>query len=182
VEELENNWRTFRRAGALFVVEQKYSQAEDCWKQALELSERGLFGRYRRLVLEDLAELYWISGKAAKAETMTLMALEFSQIDLGANHPDVALLLKNLAMLYEIQERFDKAEECFKRAIGILATIYGSKHDEIKALLPNYATVLERLGKAEEASQLRKQAGAGMSLSWSKSGTWQAFDKSLTPS
>ncbi len=173
---IENNLKTFRHAGSLFVVEEKYTQAEACWKQALELAERGLFGEYRRLLLEDLAELYWVWGRVTEAETVTLMALKYSEKDLGENHPDVAILLRNLAQLYEFQERYDKAEECFKRAIGILATLYGAKHEEVRVLLPNYATVLERLGKTESARQLREKSGIGRQLGWSKSGTWRAFN------
>ncbi len=172
---MEYHWKLFRRAGALFVVACKYQQAEACWKKALEVAQQHLTAMHVRLALEDLAALYWLCGKTKEAETAILAVLNSSERELGASHPDVAMLLKNLAMIYEMQGQYVKSAECFRRALGILATIYGSKHTEVKNLLPGYANVLAKLDKVEEANSLRQAAATSVQRTWVVSGSWLVF-------
>jgi len=50
--------------------------------------------------LNNLAGLYWATGRYAEAEPLYVRALQIAEKDLGKDHLEVARSLNNLAVLY----------------------------------------------------------------------------------
>ena len=85
--------------GLVYAAQGKYAKAEEAYKRALEIMEikEKVFGAEHPKVawtLNNLAIVYAAQGKHAEAEVLYKRALEIRQKELGANHPDVAMILK----------------------------------------------------------------------------------------
>ncbi|NJN62825.1 MAG: tetratricopeptide repeat protein, partial [Coleofasciculaceae cyanobacterium RL_1_1] len=71
-------------------------------------------------VLTSLAHLNYGQGLYFSAKPLYKSALDLSERQLGADHPDTATSLNNLATLYQSQGKYELAEPLFLRACSIL--------------------------------------------------------------
>ena len=89
---------------------------------------------------------------------MYLRALAIQKQQLGANHPDTAMLLRNLAALYEAQKMYELAELLYQRALAIREQQLGANHPDTALSLYNLAMLYYKLGLFSEAEPLYQQA------------------------
>ena len=104
--------------------------------------------------LDGLAELYYLQGRYGEAEPLYLRALQISEQQLGADHPDTASRLNNLAGLYESQGRYGEAEPLYQRSLQIYEQQLGADHPNTAQSLNNLAALYKSQGRYGEAKPL----------------------------
>ncbi|HEY9867919.1 MAG TPA: tetratricopeptide repeat protein [Candidatus Obscuribacterales bacterium] len=101
--------------------ENRYSEAEQAYQEALELKEQSLGPNHPDIprTLDKLAELYKANGKYEPAIALLKRSLNTKEKLYGPEDPTVATTLKSLADLYRLQGRYAEAEPLAKRALAI---------------------------------------------------------------
>lgn len=118
-----------------------------------------LDGRHDRLsVLHNLAVLYHLERKHAKAEPMYLQALADLRELSGPESQPVAQLLNNLAVLYAQAGRRAKAMEHFEQALAIWEHLLAPRHPYLGRALTNLAAQYCANGRLEEAGTAFRRA------------------------
>jgi tetratricopeptide (TPR) repeat protein len=160
----------------------KYAEAEQIFKQAAEITERG-FGpdapelatcleRYARLLkkMERMAEAEekWTRAGAirarydqklldeAVAESKRLLALKERQF--GPEGVEVATAAGSLGSLYQRYRQFAEAEALFKRALAIREKVSGIDHLDTAGDLWRLSLFYEEQGRYAEAEPLVNRA------------------------
>jgi tetratricopeptide (TPR) repeat protein len=110
--------------------------------------------------LSYLAELYRSQGRYAEAEPLYRRALQITEQQLGAEHPDTATSLNNLAGLYRSQGRYAEAEPLYRRALQIREQQLGAEHPAIATGLNNLGLLYYYQGRYGEAESLLLRARA----------------------
>lgn len=103
---------------SLYSLQNRYSEAEDCYKQSLDLWKL-LVGEKHYTVaalMNNLAKLYESQGRYNEAEPLYRNALELFKELLGSEHKDVAQVMASLTELLLHQKRY-------KEAKSLLATL-----------------------------------------------------------
>ncbi|MEH2302417.1 MAG: tetratricopeptide repeat protein [Nostoc sp.] len=108
--------------------------------------------------LNNLAELYFSTGRYDEAEPLFQQALELRKRLLKDNHPDVATSLNNLALLYRSTERYREAEPMFQQALELRKRLLGENHPHVANSLNNLALLYDSTGRYSEAEPLFQQA------------------------
>jgi tetratricopeptide (TPR) repeat protein len=108
--------------------------------------------------LSYLAELYRSQGRYAEAEPLYRRALQITEQQLGAEHPDTATSLNNLAGLYRSQGRYAEAEPLYRRALQITEQQLGAEHPDTATSLNNLAGLYRSQGRYAEAEPLYRRA------------------------
>lgn len=108
--------------------------------------------------LKHLIDQQWSEAEAACRE-----ALQLAEPQLGAAHPDIALLLEQLGTALEGQERLDEAEACARRAVTILdslaSQVDGPEFDRLLIRsLHLLGNILVEQGQLEEAEAVLQRA------------------------
>lgn len=107
--------------------------------------------RDRLAVFHNLAVLYHLERKHAKAEAMYLQALADLRELSGPESQPVAQLLNNLAFLYAQTGRRAKAVEHFEQALAIWEYLLAPRHPYLGRALTNLAAQYCANGRLEEA-------------------------------
>jgi CHAT domain-containing protein/Tfp pilus assembly protein PilF len=138
----------------------KYDQARRLGEHALEIRERVLGPEHPDVVpsLYDLANLCWIKGDYAKAESFYQRALTISEKALRPAHPDVSDSLNNLANLHFIKGEYAKAEQFYQHILTIGEKALGLEHPEVARYLNSLATLYHVRGSYAKAEQLYQRA------------------------
>jgi tetratricopeptide (TPR) repeat protein len=97
-------------------------------------------------------------GRYTEAELLLKRALQISEQQLGAAHPDTATSLNNLATLHYHQGKYEEAEPLYERALQIREQQLGAAHPETASSLNNLAALYRAQGKYEEAEPLYERA------------------------
>jgi tetratricopeptide (TPR) repeat protein len=138
----------------------RYTEAELCYKKALELYEQLPEPPDLNLlsVLDNLALLYQEQEDYEKAEPLFRRALTLTEEISDENDLDVAYSLDNLALLYQDQEKYTQAEPLFQRSLQIKQQILDSQDLEIAGSLDNLAFLYQDMERYPEAENLLTQA------------------------
>ncbi len=112
----------------------KYSQSEEYYDQALEITKDALGASSSdyALLLKEKALLYKKIGKYAEAQRLLQRTVDIQKEVLGSHHPEYAKALYNLGNIYMIIEDVDQAEPILSEALRIREKELGKYH-------PNYA-------------------------------------------
>ena len=131
------------------------SEAEEYFRRALEIGERGLGPENLGIVpaLKGLGTTLLIQGNAASAEPLLTRALAISERHLGEDHPDLVILLNDLTRLYLKQMAHAFAEPLLLRMLELKRS-KGDDHPEVGTVLASLAAVRQALGRHESAEQL----------------------------
>jgi tetratricopeptide (TPR) repeat protein len=95
--------------------------------------------------LNNLAFLYASQGRYTEAEPLYMRSLAIKEMQLGADHPDVATNLNNLARLYESQGRYGEAEPLYLRALALVANVLGEDHPNTKVIWQNFLSLIDEV-------------------------------------
>ncbi len=162
-------WRRLLLEGAESFNNERYVQAEEQFKQALELAEKiaeqplEAIGRAEPLVsvdesiscltksLNNLAALYHAQGKYGLAEELYDRCLDLKLKIYGEDHLETAVNIHNLAVLFAAKRMYLKAEILFKRALEIREKNLGECHEELVPILKHYALLLRKTNRKDEA-------------------------------
>lgn len=136
-------------------------------KDAIPLAQRTLAIREKMLGpehpqtaqnLNNLAELYRVTGAYAPAEPLFKRALAINEKVLPPGHPNTAANLNNLAELYRTTGAYAQAEPLFRRALAINEKVLGPEHPDTATSLNNLAELYKDIGDYMQAELLLKRA------------------------
>lgn len=147
----------------------KYDVAEALYRRALVIQEgKPTPDRALAALLNNLALLFWKTGKRSEGERFSLRSIALFETLLGPGHPLVADCLFDLASHYEAHGQYQDADGCYRRAVAIQEAhlpgmqvsserhvIVPSEHLTLAQSLLALARVCERLSKHGEAEQIR---------------------------
>jgi len=125
-EDARTPWEMHMDSGELRMQQNRFQEAEDELKTALQEAEK--FGEQdNRLpqTLTKLALLYDVQGQYDKAEPLLSRAVDLHKKTLEPNDPELAISLSNLGALYHATKQFDNAKPLFLEALKILEEALG---------------------------------------------------------
>jgi len=127
------------------------SELEDALQQArrLELDDAS-----RITSLNNLADLYYDSGRDDEAIPLYEEVTRLREAAHGVNHPEVAVSLNNLASLYIGKGRYAEAELLYQRSLQIRTRALGARHPRVANAMNNLALLYHRQGRLAEAEEL----------------------------
>ena len=130
------------------------AEAEDLYRQALQIAERALGPEDYRLVpaLTSLARAQ-ILRNPDDASPLVTRAIEITERHLGENNSDLLILLNDLTRLYLSQSAYALAEPLLVRLLDMKRS-KGDDHPEVATVLASLAAVRQALGRHEAAEQL----------------------------
>jgi CHAT domain-containing protein/tetratricopeptide (TPR) repeat protein len=139
---------------------ERYQQAIPLAEKLLAVTERtlGPDDPNTATALNDLAELYRVTGAYAKAEALFQQALQIYQKGLGPDHPYTASALNNLAELYRVTGAYAKAEALFQQALQITQRALGPDDPATATYLNNLAGLYLTMGAYARTEALYRQA------------------------
>lgn len=108
--------------------------------------------------LNNLASLYYDTGRDEEAIPLYKEVLSTREAALGPNHPEVAVALNNLASVYVSLERYDDARPLYERSLRIREQVLGPEHPRVANALSNLGLLLHRQGKFMEAESHHERA------------------------
>ncbi|MBW2384223.1 MAG: tetratricopeptide repeat protein [Deltaproteobacteria bacterium] len=123
-------------------------ELEDALKQVQKLP---IEETHKVTSLNNLASLYYDSGRDAQALPLYIEVLETRERTLGHGHPEVAVSLNNLASVYLAMGEYEKAEPLYIRSLEIRENTLGLTHPRVGNALSNLASLYHRQGRLEEA-------------------------------
>jgi tetratricopeptide (TPR) repeat protein len=128
---------------------------EDALKQAQRLD---IGDEDRVISLNNLASLYYDSGRDDEAIPLYREVLRIRERTLGPQHPEVAVSLNNLASAYLATGRHADAEALYLRSLEIRQEALGADHPRVANAYNNLASLYHRQGRFEEAETLYRRA------------------------
>jgi tetratricopeptide (TPR) repeat protein len=156
---------TLHNLGLMLFDQEKYGEAKDTLKKAVELRRKYDEQPKRNLAISllSLGAVDFQLGKIEDGQIVTLEAREvLSKIPAGQKTPeDMAATMRsdhNLALGYVEQKKYEAAEESFKRAIQAMESLYGPTSNGLVLYLTNYAKLLKTLKRDKEAETLLQRA------------------------
>ncbi|MGH6914624.1 MAG: tetratricopeptide repeat protein, partial [Geminicoccales bacterium] len=115
-----DSWYEVSKAGLRAAGEGRISEAEQLFREALQLSKDYHDDDPRRATsINNLGYVLHLQGRYAEAEPRYREALELREAALGPDHPDVAQSCNNLAELDRVLGHYDEAEQLHRRALEI---------------------------------------------------------------
>lgn len=146
---------------ALDLVRQnRFGDALPLIKLALAIREKVLGPEHLNTskLLNNLAEIYRITGVHVQAEALYKRSLTIREKILGTEHLETAASLNNLAALYVETGAYQQAEPLLKRALAIREKVLGPEHPHTARVLHNLASLYKHTGVGEQAEPLYKRA------------------------
>ncbi|HZO71991.1 MAG TPA: FxSxx-COOH system tetratricopeptide repeat protein [Ktedonobacteraceae bacterium] len=152
--------RLLYQTGVYLQARASYDQADQLYKQALEIHEQLASTKQPEgaRCLFALATLYEIQWKAQEAEKLYQQVLTIQMQSLESGHPEVAQTLNTLAMFYYKKGHYSQAEPLYFQALDIFQQKLGSEHPDVARCLSDLASLYREQGKYRQAEALQKQA------------------------
>jgi tetratricopeptide (TPR) repeat protein len=107
---------------------------------------------------DNLAELYWVQGQYARAETLFKEALASRTAKLGADHPDTLTTKNNLAGLYWSRGQYTRVEPLIKEIVEARTAKLGADHPHTLTAKNNLAMLYQAQGQHAKAEPLLREA------------------------
>ena len=145
------------QAFELYDDEDRYSEAEELFRQALAIREEYLRSDHPAIAqsLNNLALLYNYMERYEEAESLHKRALSIYEEN---DHPDIIYSLRNLALLYIDTGRIEEAEPLYKRELLIREEQLGANPNDIAEDLVDIGMLLEQRGYFSKAEPLLLEA------------------------
>ncbi|KAH6677400.1 hypothetical protein B0J14DRAFT_615581 [Halenospora varia] len=155
----ESLWLLLFNTGEYFCQTGKYIEAENKYRQTLELTKRALGDDHAFTLasMSSLAIVFRHQGKYPEAEALQRQTLGLMKEALGDDHPYMLASIDNLALVLEQQGKYAEAETLHRQTLELKKRELGDDHLDTIASINNLAVVLEQQGKHAEAETLHRQ-------------------------
>ena len=140
------------RSGTLKQDAGNFSEAEECFRRALEIGDR-TFGPENPdliILLNDLTRLYLKQSAYSSAEPLLLRLLELKRSK-GEDHPEVATVLASLATVRQALGMHESAENLWRRVLDIRERTLAPNHFATASALEHLGDACAARGKIREA-------------------------------
>lgn len=140
------------RLGTLKQEAGNFSEAEECFRHALEIGDRTFGSENPDLVilLNDLTRLYLKQSAYASAEPLLLRLLDLKRSK-GEDHPEVATVLASLATVRQALGVHESAEQLWRRVLDIRERTLAPNHFATASALEHFGDACAARGKIREA-------------------------------
>jgi tetratricopeptide (TPR) repeat protein len=138
----------------------KYQEAEQMYRQVLELREKVL-GRDHPFTIASMNNFACTLdnlGKYKEAEAMYQQVFELLEKVLGREHPFTIASIDNLGVVLGRLERLEEAETMHRQALELTEKVLGREHPSTLNSINNLGIVLESLERHKEAETILRQA------------------------
>jgi tetratricopeptide (TPR) repeat protein/CHAT domain-containing protein len=108
--------------------------------------------------LNNLGDLYRLTGNYAAAEPLLRQALAIYGPALGEEHPYFAASLDSLATIYYQTGNYSRAEPLYRQALEIKERALGKNHPEVASTLHNLALLRAEMGDVTESESLMRRS------------------------
>ena len=146
---------TLMSQGALALLRGDSAAAERLFDQSLQIYRS--HGQERTTsatsVMNELANLYSISGRQDRAATLYRAALDIDRQALGNDHPQVGHHLHNLAVTLQAQGKLEEAAPLYEESMQIFQRVLGERHPQTLDASANYGRFLHRRGELARAEE-----------------------------
>ncbi|MGI9450945.1 MAG: tetratricopeptide repeat protein [Geminicoccaceae bacterium] len=148
-------WEGLINAGRTALQQDKFSDAERYFEQALETAEKFQPGDPRLgRSLNNLAAVYYKQKDYDRAEPLMRRSLGVLEEALGPRNSDVAQTKKNLAAIYYLQGNYTDAEPLLQQSLSILEELHGPNHAFVATVLNNLAALYQTQNRFADAEPL----------------------------
>ncbi|MEM7048634.1 MAG: serine/threonine-protein kinase [Acidobacteriota bacterium] len=146
--------------GTVYFSRQRWADAENQWRQAIELLEPVLDQGNPILtqLYNNLGAAIASQDRLEDAAPMFERAEHHQRARLGDEHHELADTLNNLGVLNQQLERLERAEAIHRKALAIRERALGADHPKTAWSLDNLARTVEDLGRPDEARSLQERA------------------------
>ena len=147
------------RLGTLKLEMGNHEEAEDFFRNALEIGDRSLGPEHPDLILllNDLTRLYLKQSAYAEAEPLLLRLLEMKRSK-GEDRPEVATVLASLATVRQALGRHESAEQLWRRVLDIRERTLAPNHFATATALEHLGSTCAARGKIPEALAVFQRA------------------------
>jgi tetratricopeptide (TPR) repeat protein len=139
----------------------RYREAEDSYRNALEILERR-FGSSNAMLVPVLSDLSWLYAswkRFPEAEATGLLALDIATKELSDSDSTARAALA-VGQALAGQGRFEAAEPYFKQSVAIHERTQGPESIQCAAALKDYARFLRKTKRLAEASIIEIRANS----------------------
>jgi tetratricopeptide (TPR) repeat protein len=136
---------------ALYEVAE-YTEAAEAYRKAMAIRPND------SEILNSLGLALYRAGDYSACGEVFKRSLDIREIDLGPNHPDVALSLNNLAEVYRKQAKYGESERLNQRALEIRRNSQEADPLAVSESLNNLGVLYSEQGKYKEAAPLYEES------------------------
>jgi tetratricopeptide (TPR) repeat protein len=146
--------------GDSYKTQLRYTEAAECYRQAVSFVEQIPEGNERELAiyLNLLGIILHDQGDFVGAKPLFERVLAIREKALGLEHPETAVSLNNLASILYIQRDFARSTSCHERALAIREKALGLEHPETALSLLSLGILLHTQGDFVGAKPLFERA------------------------
>ena len=156
------------RLAAVYSHSNQVSNAIPPLTESLDIKTRHL-GDHHPLAAQvenDLARLYYISGKLPEAIHYAQRCLKSYEVIHGEESEQAATMCTNIAAAFQLSSLRPQAEPYYKRALKIRTKLFGESHAQTRKVLKDYAKLLREMHRDAEADHLDSFAKGEITGSW----------------
>lgn len=149
-----------RRRGRSLAEQQKYTDAEQAYREALRICERGYSAEHSETAtcLDSLATNLRSQSRYVEAMAHCKRALDMRLVIHGENHGHTAASFSNLGHLHRLLGQHGQAQELLVKSLVIRKQVYGPNHHYVAESLDRLASLHRDLGKFDDAIDYGEQA------------------------
>lgn len=142
---------------------QQYEKAEETYLEALDLQKSRLKLNAKSdpdyaHMLNNLASLYVVTGRAEKAEALLIESLDIYRKKFEEEHPTTVAAKADLGNLYRYQGKYSKALGYLLDAYESRKGLFGEDHPVTTQSVEDLAVLKWKLGQIDEAAKLFSQS------------------------
>ncbi|MEO1395832.1 MAG: tetratricopeptide repeat-containing protein [Cyanobacteria bacterium J06634_5] len=143
-------------AASLCECQGRYGEAEQLYKQVIELKQRRLGTDHLDVAvnLSDLAKLYCLQHRYHEAQPLFEQALSIRQNYLFAYNPEIGDTLYQLAKVHCHQAQYGKAEPLFQQALTIFRQQFGPRHPRAQAVYTDLMKMIVMVIEGDKFAEL----------------------------
>ncbi|KIM96097.1 hypothetical protein OIDMADRAFT_132580, partial [Oidiodendron maius Zn] len=145
--------------GKSFYIMGRYREAEQMYRQSLELREKVL-GKEHPDTLESMNNLgvaFYSMEKNEEAEKMHRQTLELRENVLGKEHPDTLESMNNLGLVLHSMRKYEEAEQMYRQSLELREKVLGKEHPDTLTSMNNLGVAFYSMEKNEEAEKMHRQ-------------------------
>jgi tetratricopeptide (TPR) repeat protein len=151
---------SLHRLARFYEARQRYGQAAEFYKQALDADTKRLEPDDADLrdTVKRLSAMYEQLEQLTEAKEVYKRFLAFQESALGKDALPIAATLIQIGRLSRMRSAYDEAEQSFQRALSIRILHLGQDNDELPEILDEYVALLRDTEQPYKADLMEERA------------------------
>lgn len=136
----------------------RYEQAEEPYRQALDIMENSEWTHLVCEITDKLARLYMELEREREAVPMLERLCKLKEEAVYPDKATLAMAYNHLAEAYRVCGEYEEAEKSYNRSLSISEEFHGKDHPAVGSILQELAKLSKRQGKIKEEEKYRNRA------------------------